>query len=447
MRNLLTILTFTLVTSGCSGNGGAGDDDACPALTQTTTDGTVHETQVISDDTTWSAADSPHRIEGIVQIESGTLTIEPCARVVSTLASGLAVFGTGKISAVGTADKPIKFDTAETGNLWGNIEVGTVGDPGGYLDLEYATLVHGGGDGGDGSQPNSFDRGVVTLFGDHVDEEDLVDRGKLVSVTIDGSGGYGLDLRYGSTLNSASTALTIKNTTLGPIHAALNTVFSIPTGTYTGNTTNTIVIYRNVTALLANLTLRNYGVPYRLGEVDSSKDDYIFGSTAAPAKLTIEPGVTVQVTPRDSIEIAGGSSLVAPGTSAAPIIFTSAAESPAAGDWIGLIFDAAVAPTNILSYVTVAYAGADDGAEGMHCTMDGDPSTDEDSAIRLYGQPPSEFITNSTLHDISGVGIDRAYEGDAVDFEATNIFTNVEGCKQSFPPSTDDVCPASSPCD
>ena len=52
--------------------------------------------------------------------------------------------------------------------------------------------------------------------------------------------------------------------------------------------------------------------------------------------LTIEPSVTVKFDSGKALQIRG--ELVAQGTSVSPITFTSSASSPAAGDWVRLLF-------------------------------------------------------------------------------------------------------------
>ena len=57
------------------------------------------------------------------------------------------------------------------------------------------------------------------------------------------------------------------------------------------------------------------------------------------AKLTIEPGVTIQgeKSTRGTLVITRGSQLIANGTADRPVIFTSDAATPQRGDWGGLV--------------------------------------------------------------------------------------------------------------
>ena len=89
-------------------------------------------------------------------------------------------------------------------------------------------------------------------------------------------------------------------------------------------------------------------------------DIYLDGN----ATLTIEPGVTLKFDTGIGFRMGynGAAKLVAVGTAAAPIVFTSAVSSPAAGDWSGLaLWDGTMGGTTI-AYATVEYCGASNGA-------------------------------------------------------------------------------------
>ncbi len=104
--------------------------------------------------------------------------------------------------------------------------------------------------------------------------------------------------------------------------------------------------------------------------------------------LTVEPGVAVRFckgstsAPAERYSLLVAGTLVARGTSASPIVFTSAADAPQAGDWGGLQFaETAVGATCdaygeyaggcIVEHATVEYGGAANGA--MIYALDGAP--------------------------------------------------------------------------
>lgn len=84
------------------------------------------------------------------------------------------------------------------------------------------------------------------------------------------------------------------------------------------------------------------------------------------ATLTIAPGTTIEVEPGGFLNVGvygDASALVAKGTEEAPIVFTSAATSPAAGDWECIRVEHGSAATE-LSYVSIDYAGSPCNADG-----------------------------------------------------------------------------------
>lgn len=110
------------------------------------------------------------------------------------------------------------------------------------------------------------------------------------------------------------------------------------------------------------------------------------------ATLTIEPGAKLSFQPGTSLVIETGK-LVAKGTEDAPIVFTSANSSAAAGDWDGIAFEEKVTAGNVLDHVTVEYAGHEGGWTHGGVTIYGDVS------------PGRVTITNSTFQNNEHCGI------------------------------------------
>lgn len=82
--------------------------------------------------------------------------------------------------------------------------------------------------------------------------------------------------------------------------------------------------------------------------------------------LTIEPGAILKFLANANIYIGFGSygKLVADGTLANPIVFTSAAGSPSSGDWGSINFYQETETGSLLNYCKIQYAGGDTGNGG-----------------------------------------------------------------------------------
>jgi hypothetical protein len=81
------------------------------------------------------------------------------------------------------------------------------------------------------------------------------------------------------------------------------------------------------------------------------------------ATVTIEPGVKLSFGPDAYLWVTHGR-LSAKGTTEAPIVFTSASKTPAAGDWTGIAFDAQTSADTVLDHVVVEYAGRKGSGQG-----------------------------------------------------------------------------------
>jgi len=124
--------------------------------------------------------------------------------------------------------------------------------------------------------------------------------------------------------------------------------------------------------------------------------------------LTIQPGVTVKFTENSSFVIGSNrenSVLKAEGTSAQPILFTSAGNNKSAGNWNNIRFESGTSSASILSYCTIEYAG---GASG-----------DNTGAIDMNNCKVS--IKNCTIKNSASRGIDMANSASFVNFTGNTI--------------------------
>jgi hypothetical protein len=241
------------------------------------------------------------------------------------------------------------------------------------------------------------------------------------------------------------------------LYTGADTATTIPTGSYNNNGVDNILLHTALFAgdsndrpIKADSVIPSRGVPYRVG-MEGSNNGLVRvgdGREDGPAAvlLEIEAGVTLRFTPSDAnsgILVQGhmvsGSwttqgALRAVGRAASPITFTSAAPSPAPGDWMGLYFKDAIDPRTRVDQAVIEYAGGNSSSRGV-CASNGSGDIDADSAVIIFLQPmqapPSQFVTNTTIRSSANGGIYRSWYDTEMDFAASNTFESVAGCQQS----------------
>jgi hypothetical protein len=273
-----------------------------------------------------------------------------------------------------------------------------------------------------------------------------VQKSRGVGVTVDGGGAF----------DEKSTALTI--TANGdasnpyPLVVTELAVDSIPTGSYTGNQRDEILIDPAVVSgaggFLESSTFHDRGVPYRFGLAPTLDNMHVGGAGAATASptITFEAGVTLKMTRGVVIEVDGSngqpSVVRALGTAEKPVIFTSTENTPKPGDWRGFYFNGQVSADNLLDHVRIEYTGADCSCSMVTCS----PEVHEYEAAIIFGEQPAEaFLKNSVVSHASGHAIVQGYHGAAFDWKTSNTFEDVAGCIATLPTNTDTSCPAVPP--
>lgn len=413
---------------------------------------TTHDREPEADEV-WTADTSPHIVTVDLPVRDGRkLTIEPCAEV--RVAKGKHLFvaypGTpnvgGRLIAEGTAERPIAI-RGQTSDPWASLYVHAPGT----ARLAWVTLEGGGG--GDFE-----DNATIDVLGDGVAPADpllFVDH-----VTIRKSVGTGLWMQRGSTFSPGSRDLTVtasgNSESPFPVQLEASAIDAFPTGTFTGNAVDEILLRTGASTaagsgLVADATLRDRGVPYRVGKTKGEVFVIAPGEGLPPATLTIEAGVKLRFQKEGGLDVQtfttdkpATAGLRALGTADKPIVFTSAQETPAAGDWRGIWFGGRPMATNALDHVIVEHAGSDCSCSLNTCSA----TTGSDGAVILTGQPSSAFITNSVFRHIAGNAITQGYDGTFVDFRPTNTFEDFSGCRQTLPRDVGSSCPTPKPiCD
>lgn len=413
---------------------------ACPASSGA---GTLHSGEIAADET-WGALTGPHIVTGPLRLRgNATLTIAPCAQVRIRGGHSIYVQDSATLTAQGTPSGPIAIGADDPTQPWGFIQIFAPAT----ARFAYATLDNGLAD---RSMTQAY--GMIEARGnqDAPAQEVL----KVDHVTVRNSGGYGVSLRAGGAFTRDSEALTITGSAQQPIRILPRLAGNLPTGSYTGNRDDTIDVETEAGGEVnfEDVTFHDRGVPYRIG--GDQKGDTRGELRVGPKHytLTLEPGVTLGFKPGASrllVDFSPHSTsgvLVAQGTAAKPIVFTSGADVPARGDWIGIQFGEIIDPATVMNHIQILFAGGATTANSYHCLPDGSYSRNEDAAIWFAQQPPAGILANSAIVESAGVGVNLGYYGSYVDFLSTNMFESIAGCKISYPRDTSGACPSSVPC-
>jgi hypothetical protein len=413
-------------------------DTGAPTCTAPAGAGTQHASGSVRAAETWTAAGSPHIVPSDMSV-TASITLEACA-VVQIAAGKTVTFGPGgDLVAQGTASQPVTIDAVDPQMAWASLRF-----IGGTAHLSYTTVAHGGNP--LNAVPDlaaALDVRMNPVLLDHV--------------TVTGSASNGLYVHDGGSFDPASTTLAVTGAARSPVHTWTSAAGGLPSGMYTGNGIDQILLSaEGCTAegvTTGTVTLRDLGVPYAVGYLQSAGQLCVAAPAAGSlAKLAIDPGVTMRFKKGAVLTIeqyqgtsAARGALVAAGTAAKPIVFTSGEPTPAAGDWLGIWFGQLPDVTDKIDFARVEYAGGASTSGSDSCSYTATTGVANDAAIRIFGVPAGgQFVTNTTLTSSAAHGIDRGFRSDAKmpDFLGTNTFTNLARCKQTYPRDVSGACPA-----
>ena len=421
VNNVRVVCAPPVVASSCTPPSGAG-----------TTHGSVG-----SAPETWTAAGSPHIVPFDLSV-GNTITLEACAVVRIAPRVTITIRPPGALIAAGNAGAPVTIERQVAASAWASIR-----NFGATLSLSHA-VVRGGGDplSSGGALTGALLMQSVGAIGVlHVDDVEITDS-QTQGVYVNGDVGF----------DASSQNLRVFGAAGYPVHVYARVVGSIPSGSYVGNGHDAIAISGSGGAVTSAQTLRDRGVPYHVGSgIDGGRMDISTQAGGPAAVLTIEPGVTMQFAPGGSLDINtaghGGALVANGGPGAQQIVFTSDKGAAAsAGDWLGIAFNDAVGGANAMSNTRVEFAGGQTISNDSSCPYPGRVGVNY-AAIRIFGAPGSQFITDSTIIASLRDGIDRGWRSDLQpDFLASNTFTGLGGCKQSTPRTAAGVCPAVPAC-
>jgi hypothetical protein len=439
-------------SGGGDDDGSAGEDDSTGAVPSECPAPTAGPTMVgeVTSDETWSADGSPYIFEYGSSIRA-QLTLEPCTEVLIGPDLQITVRDGGSIVALGTETMPVRIGALDPTQPFASIRL----YHGGPLDFTHTIIEGGGATGTVGDlAPGMIDVQAVDAPSPYALDFD--------HVTVRRSAAHGIRLYDGARFAPTSTALTVTENDGYPVHMWAAGLSSLPDGDYTQNAVDAVFLVGGGAAQIAeDTTMHDRGVPYIVGSSQVGTQLRVIAPEGAPpALLTIEPGVELRFARDGVLHVDHGSSatdparggLVAVGTPEAPIVFTSVADDPAAGDWLGLYFWNLPDPRNAIAHARVEYAGGSSQIGSSACAW-GDVLT-HDAAIRFLGtadyveedEPSPDVVQNTTITASAADGIDRGWVGPPVDLSAGNTFEDIAHCWQSYPRPDGGTCPESPPC-
>ncbi len=417
------------------------DTTASPCPTPTAGP-TLHS--AVTSDEFWAANTSPHIVTTNLVVPAGvTLAVEACAEV--RVRPGFDITVQGSLLAFGTPTQRITFRRDNPALPWDSIWVKHPG----LASLLFVDLSGGGAAG-------------ATVIVEGIDSLNAVQPLWADHLKVVGSASLGIRLirRAGFINNSrdlvvSGSGATDPNSPF-PVRMPLNAVWTLPTGIYTGNASDQIqVVGEGGSAVEVDETFHDRGVPYQIGGPAGAFGLIVVDGDAGLATLWIDAGVEMRFYTQGSnigglfVGVSGSpvasGRIVANGTATAPVLFTGAGPAPAPGSWEGITFFGPLAAGNVLDHVQIDAAGDNGGDAGFGCPPPTFPETS--GALKIFEQPTSSFLTNSTISRSSTHGVFRAWSGTSVDFMTGNSFSEVPFCKQVLNrPQQPGVCPANPPC-
>jgi len=342
MRNCkLFIGTFLLIGSLFISSCKKDNEDVVPIPTTNTI------TEDITTNTTWDASNT-YIIDGTVAVEGATLTIEPGAIIKFQQGAELDVGYNNSGSVLianGTPTNPITFTSSATNPAAGDWDYIYFGEGASGSSMTYCNIYYGGG-------YNTYS-GIVQVDGCHI---------SMTHCDVQYSPNYGVVLEDDAYFTTF-TYNNVANITNHPIKLDANSANSIGAGnTITGSSSTKGIYVDGGTFDKADATWLLQTVPYVLNGVITIQN-------TAGAQLTLQAGVTIAFTQGSYIEVGYNSgtygTLIANGTAAAPITFTSASPSPAAGDWGAIFLENGTSSNTSFDYCVFEYGGGYNVYTGM----------------------------------------------------------------------------------
>lgn len=380
-------LPSTLMTALDSGSTFDDSDPATPSVVR------IYETGTFGSATTIAALDVAYRIDdNDVLRASDEFTISAGTEIEFGEASGLYMTSTGTLAIDGQSGNPVRLTgTEQTAGYWKGI--GFDSSPVRHV-IRFTVIEYGGN-----ADPHSgLDQSANIAI-----EENVLE---LRNSTVRNSGSFGLYIETeGSTLPDFAANFFSQNAE-APMLILPSQMIAIDSASdFTNNTARYILVDDGSTSVNGTVSPLAGDVPYRIDSADVLR----FGG-----ELTLADGVEIEFEEAAGFFLTSSSKLIAAGTSADGVLLTSAADTPAQGDWKGIVFDSNPLAHELTEF-TIEYAG---GGEMSGVNGPGNLRMDANSNLTL---------TNCTIRQSAGFGIWRDADNSVVNETGTNYSNNANG--------------------
>ena len=300
------------------------------------------------EDETWLALSVPYIIDGTVNIKSSSgsvLRIDAGAVISFTESSEMDVaYGSGEygtLVAKGTESNRVYFTSAAASKDKGDWDGIWLYDGSNGCEFEYCTFEYAGG--------YSVNYGMVEIRGSDVAFTNcLFQQSETFGISLDNEAGFS---------SFANNTFTDNNDHAVSVYASQANTIGTGNDFITGN--RGVLVKANT--IEQDATWNRLNCPYFI-------DGNMAVASSSGATWTIEPGTIIKFTENSEVEIAYGSGnygkIIAIGTAAEPIIFTSASPSPANGDWDGFWFYEGTSTGTEFNHCSISYAGGWSSSSG-----------------------------------------------------------------------------------
>jgi hypothetical protein len=415
----------------------------------------VQHANNVTVDETWAGAGVTHVVNSSISVSApATLTIDACALVKMKAGVSIMVHGGSGAGSVATllaagndaASGVVYFSNADANQPWGAL-IGENANS--HIQLNYASI------GGGGATSAGTRNAMIEMHG--TSNTALPDPVlKINTTTLQSMQGTGVFLDNAA-FTSDSAFLAVSGSPDYPLAMTAMALGSIPSYIGQDNAHNEVLVVGNAN-IFADLTIHN-----RLPIHFHTDGILVAGgppSFAPDITLTLDPGVTLKFekasTSPTLIKFGTGgqthdqnAALIANGTSFEPVLFTSAAVTPAAGDWAGIWL--LTSNRSQLQNVIFEYAGGDASQGPINCGPF-DSSINQQArhtAALLVGDgtdqqyiPPASLITGSVFRNNTGnFAIDSVWENSSRTFGPSLHNDNTFTSPGKFCPQSNNLIP------